>query len=283
MDNLRYDHWRMLSTELSEYFTYEENLYYSILPTATQYSRNAIFSGLMPDQINKMFPDLWVDEDSEEGKNLNEAPLIQTHLERFRRKNRFSYNKINDSSAADKLIGQISNLTCNDLNVIVVNFTDILSHSKTDSRMMRELASDEAAYRSLILSWFRHSSISELFRAIASTGFKVMITTDHGSISVNNAIKIAGDRTTNSNLRYKVGKNLGFNPKEVFEIPDPGKANLPSPGISASYIFCTGADYFVYQNNFNNFASFYRETFQHGGISLEEMIIPFVTLQSKRK
>ena len=180
-------------------------------------------------------------------------------------------------------MGQINNLTGNDLNVIVVNFTDILSHSKTDSRMMRELANDEAAYRSLILSWFRHSSIRELFRTIAATGHKVMITTDHGSISVNNAIRIAGDRTTNTNLRYKVGKNLGFNPKEVFEINQPAKAFLPSPGISASYIFCTEADYFVYQNNFNNYASFYRETFQHGGISLEEMIIPFAILQSKRR
>ena len=284
MDNLRYDQWRMLGTELSEYFTIgEEELYYSILPTATQYSRNAIFSGLMPDQISRMFPDLWVDEDSEEGKNLNEAPLIQTHLDRYRRRNRFSYNKVNDSAAADKLLGQINNLTANDLNVIVVNFTDILSHSKTDSRMMRELANDDAAYRSLVLSWFRHSSIRELFRAIAATGQKVMITTDHGSISVNHAIRIAGDRTTNTNLRYKVGKNLGFNPKEVFEIAEPAKANLPSPGISASYIFCTEADYFVYQNNFNNYASYYKETFQHGGVSLEEMIIPFIILNPKKK
>ena len=224
-----------------------------------------------------------MDEDSEEGKNINESPLIQTHLERYRRQNSFSYNKLNNSSACDKLISQFNNLLNNDLNVIVVNFIDILSHAKTDSRMMKELAQDEAAYRSLILSWFRHSSVKELFRRLAMTDYKVMITTDHGSIMVNKAFKIAGDRNTNTNLRYKLGKNLGFNPKEIFEISEPQKAHLPSPNVSTSYIFACESDYFVYQNNFNNFASYYKDTFQHGGISMEEMIIPFVTLQPKKK
>lgn len=283
MDNLRLDGWRAISTELSEYFSYDEDLYYSILPTATQYARNAIFSGLMPNRIAQLFPQLWVDEDSEEGKNLNEEPLIKSLLERFRRKNSFSYHKVNDSQAADKLLGQFSNMLQNDLNVIVINFIDILSHAKTDSRMMRELAADEAAYRSLILSWFRHTSIKDLFKAIAATGYSLIITTDHGSIRVRNTVKVIGEKTINTNLRYKLGRNLGFNQREVFEISEPQKANLPQPNVSTSYIFASGQDFFVYQNNMNNYASYYKDTFQHGGISMEEMIIPVVTLQPKNK
>lgn len=283
MDNFRYDQWRVLSSELSEYFSADEELYFSILPTATQYARNAIFSGLMPNKICTMFPDLWVDEDSEEGKNLNEAPLIQTHFDRYRKKHTFSYHKINDSQAADKLLSQFSNLSSNDLSVIVINFIDIMSHAKTDSKMMRELAADEAAYRSLILSWFRHSPIIELFKAVAATGRRVIVTTDHGSIRVNRPIRIVGDRSTNTNLRYKLGRNLGFNPKEVFEISEPQKAFLPAPNVSTSYVFASESDYFVYQNNFNSYASYYKDTFQHGGISMEEMIIPLITLLPKKR
>lgn len=283
MDNFRYDQWRALGTELADNFTFEEELYCSILPTATQYARNAIFSGLMPGKICKMFPELWVDEDSEEGKNVNEVPLILTQLERYRRKNSFSYHKINDSQAADKLLSQFTNLLTNDLNVIVVNFIDIMSHAKTDSKMMRELASDEAAYRSLIVSWFRHSSVKDLFKAMAATDRKVVITTDHGSVQVNNPIRIVGDRNTNTNLRYKLGRNLGYNPKEVFEITEPEKASLPSPNVSTAYVFATEKDYFVYQNNFNSYASYYKDTFQHGGVSLEEMVIPLITLFPKKR
>lgn len=283
LDNFRYDQWRTLGSEISEYFSSDEDLYFSILPTATQYARNAIFSGLYPAQIVKMFPELWVDEDEEEGKNLNEEPLIGTLLERYRRKNSFTYNKIYDSNGADKIIPQIKSMKDVDLNVIVINFIDMMSHARTESKMIRELASSEAAYRSITKSWFIHSSVKELFAEISKIGGTVILTTDHGSIKVNNPIKVVGDRNTNTNLRYKLGKNLGYNPKEVFEIKDPAKAQLPSPNVSTSYIFASGSDFFAYPNNYNYYVSYFKDTFQHGGISMEEMIVPVITLTSKNK
>ena len=283
LDNFRYDQWKTLEREIGDQFDIDEDVYCSILPTATQYARNAIFSGLMPEQISKMFPDLWVDEDEEEGKNLNEAPLIQTQLERYRRKNTFSYHKINTSTEAEKLVQQLKTLERNDLNVVVFNFIDMLSHARTESKMVRELANNESAYRSITLSWFRHSVIADLFRQLAQTDYRVIITTDHGSIRANNPVKIVGDRNTNTNLRYKLGKNLAYESKDLFVIKDPQKAHLPAPNLSTSYVFATGDDFFAYPNNYNYYVSYYRNTFQHGGISLEEMIIPIVTLKGRKR
>lgn len=220
LDNFRYDQWKTIETELSD-FEIDEQLYCSILPTATQYARNAIFSGLMPDQIARMFPDLWVDEDEEEGKNLNEAPLIQTQIDRYRRHDTFSYHKINTTDDAERYMNLFSSLEKNDLNVLVVNFIDMLSHARTESKMVRELAHDEAAYRSLTVSWFRHSIMSQLLRQLAQTDYQVIITTDHGSIRTNSPVKIIGDRNTNTNLRYKLGKNLSYDDKDLFVIKDP--------------------------------------------------------------
>ena len=283
LDNFRYDQWRMLSQQLGDQFDIDEALYCSILPTATQYARNAIFSGLMPDQIARMFPDLWVDEDEEEGKNLNEAPLIQTQLERYRRRNTFSYHKVNNSQDADRLMQQMNQLGKNDLNVVVFNFIDMLSHARTESRMVRELANNESAYRSITLSWFRHSVIADFFRQLAQTDFKVIVTTDHGSIRCTKPVKIVGDRNTNTNLRYKLGKNLSYSDKDLFVIREPQKAQLPSPNLSTSYVFAVGDSFFAYPNNYNYYVSYYRDTFQHGGISLEEMMIPIVTLTGKKR
>ena len=283
IDNFRYDQWRTLAQEIGDMFDIEDDIYMSILPTATQYARNAIFSGLMPLKIAKMFPELWVDEEEEEGKNLNEAPLIETQIERYRRHDKFSYHKINDSAGAEKLIQQFANLHSNDLNVVVINFIDMLSHARTEMKMVRELASNETAYRSITLSWFRHSAISELFRMLASSDYKVLITTDHGSIRATRPIKIIGDRNTNTNLRYKLGKNLSYNDKEVFVIKEPAKAQLPSPNISTSYVFSWGDAFFAYPNNYNYYVSYYKDTFQHGGISMEEMLIPIITLTPRRR
>ena len=283
IDNFRYDQWRMLAPEIGDMFDIDEQLYFSILPTATQYARNAIFSGLMPTQIAELFPDLWVDEDEEEGKNLNEGPLIKKQIERYRRHDTFSYHKINDSAGAEKFLQQLKSLSGNDLNVAVVNFVDMLSHARTESKMVRELANNESAYRSITLSWFRHSVMSELLRRLSQTDYKVIITTDHGSIRVSKAVKIIGDRNTNTNLRYKLGKNLNYNAKELFVIKDPLKAQLPAPNISTSYVFATGDSFFAYPNNYNYYVSYYKDTFQHGGISMEEMLVPLVTLAPKKR
>jgi len=257
-----------------------EEQYTSILPTATQYARNALFSGLMPLQIQEMFPDLWVEEGDEESKNLYEKELVQTLLDRYRRRESFTYWKVNESGFCERVIHQLKSVHT-PLNIVVFNFIDMLSHSRTESKMMRELANDEAAYRSLTLSWFRHSPTYDLLRRAAELGFTLVLTTDHGTTRVKNAVQIIADKNTNTNIRYKVGKALNCSSKNVFTIEQPKRVGLPCPNVSSSYAFCTGNDFFAYPNQFNYYAQYYRNTFQHGGISLEEMIIPLVTMRPK--
>ncbi|MBE7175659.1 MAG: bifunctional response regulator/alkaline phosphatase family protein [Mucilaginibacter polytrichastri] len=279
IDNLRYDQYRIIHPVLSEYFRLEEeDTYFSILPTATQYARNAIFSGLMPLDMEKRFPGMWQNDEDEGGKNLHEEAFLGDQIKRLvRRDCKFSYHKILNIDEGRWLNENISNFMGNDLNVVVYNFVDMLSHARTDMQMIRELASDDAAYRSLTMSWFEHSPLFDLLRFLATKKVRVVITTDHGTIRVKNPSKVIGDRNTNTNLRYKQGKNLAFTAKEVFHIKNPHDAMLPRLHVSSSFIFAKEDGYFVYPNNYNHFVNYYNETFQHGGISLEEMIIPIAS------
>ena len=281
VDNFRLDQWKVVQPLLAEFFNISEDLYTTILPTSTQYARNAIFAGLMPYDIKKMFPALWVEEDEDEGLNIHESELIKTQLDRFRRKDKFSYTKLNDSSAGEKFIRSLKGAKDINLNVVVLNFIDMLSHARTESKMIRELANNDAAYRSLTESWFRHSSAIDIFRRLAELGYHVILTTDHGTIRVDNPIKVVGDRNTNTNLRYKVGKSLSYNPKQVYEMRDPKKFGLPAPNLSSTFIFACNEDFFSYPNNYNYYVQYYNGTFQHGGISLQEMLVLIVTMTPK--
>lgn len=283
IDNLRYDQWKVINPLINEYFrTEEEDIYSSILPTATQYARNAIFSGLMPLEMEKRFPSLWQNDDDEGGKNMHEEAFLADQIKRSLRKDcKFSYHKILTFDQGKDLTEKVGNLMDNDFNAIVYNFVDMLSHARTDMQMIRELANDDAAYRSLTLSWFEHSPLLDLLKKISQKRVKLVITTDHGTIRVKHPSKVIGDRNTNTNLRYKQGRNLNYNAKEVFLIKNPHEAHLPKINISSNYIFAKEDQYFVYQNNYNQFVNYYNETFQHGGISLEEMIIPIVTYSSR--
>ncbi len=282
VDNFRYDQWLVIRELLGELFTFdEEATYCGILPTATQYARNSIFAGLMPNKIKEMYPQWWIDEEQEENKNEHEEELIKAQLERFRKKHSVSYHKILESSFCERVIQKVPSMNNFDLNVIVLNFIDMLSHSRTDSKMMRELANDEDAYRSLTLSWFKHSSTYDLFKKLAEQKAKIILTTDHGTIQVSNVSKVLGDKNINSNLRYKVGKALKYTRNDVFEVTEPEKAGLPRPNVSSKYIFARNNNFFAYPNNYNHYVSYYKDTFQHGGVSLEEMIIPIITMQPK--
>lgn len=282
IDNLRLDQWKILSAPLQEKFKIEkEDSFYAILPTATQYARNALFAGLMPSEIAKKFPNKWKNDDDEGGKNLFEEDFLADNLRRSGFKGKFSYNKITNLNAGKKLVDNFNNLLNNEFNVVVYNFVDMLSHARTDMEVIRELADDDAAYRSLTLSWFEHSPLYDLFMLMAKNGCDVVITTDHGTIKVDEPSKIVGDKNTTTNLRYKQGKNLNYESKDVFEVKNPDEVYLPKINLSSTYVFAKQTKYFVYPNNYNYYMNFYKNTFQHGGLSLEEMVVPIAFLKAK--
>jgi len=282
IDNLRFDQWKTIEPILHDYFNIDsEETYYSILPTTTAYARNAIFSGMLPSEMAKTNPDLWVGEDEDDGKNNFEDEFLNKQLRRNNLNIKSSYHKIKKLEEGRDLADTVNNLFNNDLNVIVYNFVDMLSHARTDMAMIRELAPDEAAYRSITKSWFEHSPLFDILKKISEKKARVIITTDHGTIRVKRPFKIVGDKAVNSNLRYKQGKNLGYQGDKVMEALKPERFFLPKNNISTSYVFAIEDQFFAYPNNYNYYVNFYNDTFQHGGVSLEEMIIPLVFLNSK--
>ncbi|BDD08979.1 two-component system response regulator [Fulvitalea axinellae] len=282
IDNLRLDQWQMLRPIITEGLDVEEeDTYYSILPTTTAYARNAIFSGMLPLEMSKRCPDIWVGEDVDEGKNNNEDKFLERQLKRARIDVKWSYHKIKQQSQGRALVDNVNNLMSNKLNVIVYNFVDLLSHARTEMEVIRELAHDESAYRSLTTSWFKNSPLGDLIKQLSSRDVKVVLTTDHGTIRVRKPYRIIGDRNTNTNLRYKQGKNLSFKDNDVFVARRPEKMHLPLVNVSTAYVFSTKDYFFAYPNNYNYYVNYYRDTFQHGGLSLEEMIIPIISLNSK--
>lgn len=282
IDNLRYDQWKVLQPLIEEYFRIEsDDIYYSLLPSTTQYTRNAIFSGLLPFEIQHKYPEYWINEWEEGTKNQYEGELFGEQLKRFGKTCKYSYNKVLNLEAGRKLLEKLPNLLVNRLNIIVYNFVDMLSHARTEMEIIRELAEDEAAYRSLMLSWFEHSSLYDIIKFLSEKKANILLTTDHGSVRVSNPVKVVGDKETNTNLRYKFGKSLNYNKKEVFEVIKPETAHLPKANVSTSFIFCRRNDFFAYPNNYNYYVKYYKNTFQHGGISMEEMLIPVILLKAK--
>tara|TARA_B100000780_G_C21072731_1_gene431730 strand:- start:27 stop:1397 length:1371 start_codon:yes stop_codon:yes gene_type:complete len=275
IDNLRYDQYRMLEPFINNHFKKEEEYsYYSILPTATQYARNAIFSGLMPLEMEKKHPEFWRNDTDEGGKNMFENEFLNAQIKRLNLSIKHEYYKIVSLKDGKELATNYNGTKQNDLTVLVYNFVDMLSHSKTEMEVIKELAGDDKAYRSLTVSWFKNSPLFEILQKAQQLGQKLIITTDHGTINCKHPTKVIGDKNISSNLRYKTGKSLSYEEKDVFAVRNPKDIFLPSISFSSPFVFAKEDYFFAYPNNYNHFVNYFKNTYQHGGVSLEEMIIP---------
>jgi CheY-like chemotaxis protein len=283
LDNLRFDQWKAIQPIFSDNFRIiEEDTFYSILPTATQYARNSIFAGLLPVEIEKQFPQQWKNDDEEGGKNLNEEDFFRAQLKRLKREDiKFSYTKVVNYQAGQDLVNNMHNLMGNDINVIVYNFVDMMSHARTEMEVLKELAGDEISYRSVTKSWFEHSPLHQALKKVADKKINIVLATDHGSVRVKTPTKVIGDKQTTTNLRYKHGRNLNYEPKQVLAFRDPKEAGLPVPTVNSSFIFAREDVFLCYPNNYNYYVNYYKNSFQHGGLSLEEMIIPVIRMTNK--
>lgn len=282
IDNLRYDQWKAFESVVNNHYKLEKEVsYFSILPTATQYARNAIFSGLTPLEMEKKFPQYWKNDPDEGGKNLYEGEFLTEQLKRLGLNIKQEYYKITNFASGKKLADNFKSLKNNDLTTIVYNFVDMLSHAKTEMDVVKELASNDKAYRSLTASWFKNSPLLDMIQQAQQLGFKLIITTDHGTINCKNPSKVIGDKNTSLNLRYKTGRSLTYEDKDVYSVKDPKKIGLPALNMSSSFIFAKNDLFLAYVNNYNHYVSYYRNTYQHGGISLEEMVIPFLVLEPR--
>jgi CheY-like chemotaxis protein len=282
VDNLRYDQWKAFEPILNTHYKKEKEVpFVSILPTATQYARNAIFSGLMPSDMEKLHPQYWKNDTDEGGKNLHENDFLKAQLKRLGLNIKHEYHKITSLRGGKKLADNFRSQKDNDLTVVVYNFVDMLSHAKTEMDVVKELASDDKAYRSLTVSWFKNSPLLDIIQQSQRLGFKLIITTDHGTINVKHPSKVVGDKNTSLNLRYKTGRSLTYEKKDVLAAKDPKSIHLPVINMSSSFIFAKTDLFFAYPNNYNHYVSYFRNTYQHGGVSLEEMIIPFAVMSPR--
>ncbi len=282
IDNMRYDQWRTIEPLLRSFYDVAvDDFYCAILPTATQYARNAVFAGLMPLAIDKLMPDKWFNDNEDGGKNMYEEEFLRRLLQQSGRQCRLSFDKLVRPEAGRRLLDNMQRVYDADFSVIVYNFLHILSHARTETDVIRELTEDDASFRSITSSWFEHSELFTLLKMLSEKGHTVIITSDHGTVRIDNPIRVKGDRETSTNLRYKTGRNLDYNRREVFVITRPEEVQLPAPNISSSYIFAYNNDFLVYVNEANRYIRYYRDTFQHGGISMEEMIVPYIVLQPK--